>query len=69
MATAARLLLRRAEQLDGPGAISMMLHPALEPHLRPAWLEALRRRSGRDLRIERDPGLAIEAPQAQLVRR
>ena len=68
-AMAARKLLRRAEFLDGAGAILLSGHPALEAQLRPEWLEELARRTGREVRWEARPGLAIEAPQAQLVPR
>jgi len=64
---AARLLLRRAERLDGAGTILLSGHPALEAELRPEWLEQLQRRSGRPIRWQASPGLALEAPQAQLV--
>jgi hypothetical protein len=66
-AAAARLLLRRAELLAGAGTIELAGHPALAAHLRPEWLEELRRRTGRPLRWRADPALAIEAPHAQLV--
>jgi len=68
-AMAARKLLRRAELLDGAGAILLSGHPALEAQLRPEWLAELARRTGREVRWEARPGLAIEAPQAQLVPR
>src|SRR5690606_35206243 len=38
---AARTLLRRAELLQGPGAILLSSHPALERQLKPEWLEEL----------------------------
>jgi hypothetical protein len=66
-ATAARLLLRRAEALEGAGAILLAGHPALEPELTPDILAELARRSGREVRWELRGTLAIEAPQAQLV--
>jgi len=66
---AARKLLRRAEFLRGPGAVLLSGHPALEAQLKPEWLVELARRTGREVRWEARPGLAIEAPQAQLVRR
>ena len=66
---AARGLLRRAELLSGPGALLLSGHPALESQLRPEWIEELARRTGREVRWEARPGLAIEAPQAQLVPR
>lgn len=66
---AARMLLRRGEILDGAGALLLSCHPAVKAGLRPEWLEELERRTGREVRIEADPGLAIEAGQAQLVPR
>jgi len=66
-ASAARLLLRRAEMLEGAGVIALAGHPALMPYLTPEWLAELRRRTGRELRLRAEPTLAIEAPQAQLV--
>lgn len=68
-AMAARALLRRAEMLDGAGALLLSGHPALEAELKPEWLAELARRTGRDVRWEARPGLAIEAPHAQLVPR
>lgn len=67
-AFAARLLLRRAEALEGAGAILLQGHPALEAPLEP-WLAELARRTGREVRWEARPTLAIAAPQAQLVPR
>jgi hypothetical protein len=66
---AARQLLRQAEFLQGPGAVLLSGHPSLEAQLKPEWLGELARRTGRDVRWEARPGLAIEAPQAQLVPR
>ena len=66
---AARHLLRQAEQLEGAGAVQLSGHPALEAQLKPEWLAELARRTGREIRWEARPGLAIEAPQAQLVPR
>ena len=66
---AARKLLRSAELLQGPGAVLLSGHPALEAQLRPEWLDELARRTGREVRWEARPALAIEAPQAQLVPR
>ncbi|MFC4254943.1 ribonuclease [Altererythrobacter xixiisoli] len=64
---AARLLLRRAERVTGAGTILLTGHPALEAELRPEWLEQLQRRTGRPIRWQSSPTLALEAPQAQLV--
>ena len=68
-ATAARLLLRRAERLEGAGAVLLTSHPAVDAALYPGWLEELARRTGREVRRDADPALALEAPQAQLVPR
>ena len=64
---AARMALRRAERLDGAGTTLLTVHPALKAKLRDEWLTELERRTGRPLRIETDPGLAIEAATAQIV--
>lgn len=66
-ALAARLLLRRAEALEGTGAVLLAGHPALEAELTPHVRAELARRTGREVRWEARPALAIEAPQAQLV--
>jgi hypothetical protein len=66
-ATAVRLLLRRAEALEGAGAILLAGHPALEPELTSDILAQLARRSGKEVRWEPRGTLAVEAPQAQLV--
>lgn len=64
---AARLLLRRAETLEGAGALLLSGHPALETELTPAFRAELARRTAREVRWEARPALALEAPQAQLV--
>jgi hypothetical protein len=66
---AARMALRRAElAAEGAGrALLLTVHPALKPKLKEAWLAELARRTGREVRVESDPGLAIEAAHAQLV--
>lgn len=65
----ARMALRRAEILEGAGATLLTVHPALKAKLKPDWLEELARRTGRELRIEADPGLALESSNAQIVAR
>ena len=66
----ARYALRVAERAVGDGAVLLVrVHPALKAKLKPLWLEELARRSGREVRIETDPALALEAPQAQIVQR
>ena len=64
---AARMALRRAEMVEGAGETLLTVHPALKAKLRPEWLAEVQRRTGRPLRIETDPGLAIEAAAAQIV--
>lgn len=64
---AARMALRRAEMVDGAGVTLLTVHPALKAKLRPEWLSEVERRTGRPLRIETDPGLAIEGAAAQIV--
>lgn len=64
---AARLALRRAEMVEGPGVTHLTVHPAIKARCKPEWLAELERRTARPVRIETDPGLAIEAPHAQIV--
>jgi hypothetical protein len=64
----ARFALRVAERCDGAGSVLLLrVHPALPGKIRPEWLEELARRTGKELRIETDPALALEAPSAQLL--
>lgn len=64
----ARHALRVAERADGIGPVLLVrVHPALKAKLKPAWLEELSRRTGREVRIETDPSLALEAPHAQIL--
>ncbi len=63
----ARYALRVAERTQGAGVTLLRVHPALKAKLKPEWLDELRRRTGREVRIETDPGLALEAPNAQIV--
>jgi hypothetical protein len=57
-----------AERCDGAGSVLLLrVHPALPGKIRPEWLEELARRTGKELRIETDPALALEAPSAQLL--
>lgn len=67
---AARMALRRAELAadTGTGAVlALTVHPALSAKLKQGWLDELARRTGREVRIVTDPGLAIEAAHAQLL--
>jgi len=64
----ARMALRRAQLAQGVGPVLLLtIHPALKAKLRPEWIEELARRTGRQVRIETDPGLALEAPSAQIL--
>lgn len=63
-----RMALRRGELAEGQGRVLLLsVHPALKARLKDEWLGELARRSGREVRIEIDPTLALEASQAQIV--
>jgi len=65
---AARMLLRRGELAEGTGPrLLLRAHPAVADRLDDAWLAELARRSGREVVIERDPALALEAGHAQIL--
>ncbi len=64
----ARHALRVAERAQGSGRIVLLrIHPALKSRLKAEWLEELQRRTGRNVRVETDPALALEAPNAQIL--
>lgn len=67
---AARMALRRAELAADEGAgraLLLTVHPALKAKLKAEWISELARRTGREVRIETNPGLAIEAAHAQIL--
>lgn len=64
---AARMALRRAQRVSEPGALLLTVHPAVKAKLKAEWLEELSRSTGRQVRIETDPSLAIESGFAQAV--
>jgi ribonuclease G len=68
-AAAARLLLRRAEAVEGAGAILLTAHSAVLRELKPEWLAELARRTGREIRLETDHALALDGGHAQIVPR
>ncbi|MEM7781608.1 MAG: ribonuclease, partial [Pseudomonadota bacterium] len=63
----ARAALRAGERAEGAGAVLLTVHPALKAKLKSQWIEELAKRSGKEVRIETDPGLALEAPHAQVM--
>lgn len=64
---AARLLLRRAEVVGEPGALLLTAHPAVTTKLSPDWIDELAHRSGREVRLASEPGLALAGGFAQAV--
>ncbi|MEL6878504.1 MAG: ribonuclease [Pseudomonadota bacterium] len=64
----ARMALRRAELAEGTGrTLLLTVHPALKAKLKDRWLDELAKRTGKEVRIETNPKLALEAGQAQIV--
>lgn len=64
----ARYALRVGERAEGIGPVLLLtVHPSLKAKLKPEWLEELAKRTGRKVRIETSPTLALEAPSAQIL--
>ncbi|MEL7190342.1 MAG: ribonuclease [Pseudomonadota bacterium] len=64
----ARYALRVGERAQGAGpTLLLTVHPALKSKLKAEWIDELAMRTGKQVRIETDPSLALEAPQAQIV--
>jgi hypothetical protein len=63
------MLLRRAEQVEQPGALLLTAHPAVTAKLSDDWRAQLARRTGREVRLAGDPGLALDGGFAQAVAR
>ncbi|MBO9499457.1 MAG: ribonuclease [Novosphingobium sp.] len=66
---AARLLLRRAEAVAGPGALLLSCHPAVGAKLGEEWRAELARRTGRTISVETNPALPLEGGHAQTISR
>ncbi|MCK0128872.1 ribonuclease [Erythrobacter sp. F6033] len=64
----ARMALRRGEMAEGSGRVLLLtVHSALKAKLKEEWLVELSERTGKEVRIETSPSLALEAAQAQII--
>lgn len=65
----ARYALRVAQRASGVGpTLLLSVHPALKAKIKPEWIEELTRRTGKQVRIEAVPSLALETPSAQILK-
>ena len=63
---AARMLLRRAELINAAGPVLLLTaHPAVRAAIATGWLDELARRTGRSVRWQDEPGLALDGGFAQ----
>ena len=64
---AAKLKLGEKRLLWGGNFGDIYVDPALKPKLRAEWLDELARRTGREVRLETNPALALETTSAQII--
>lgn len=64
---AARLLMRRAEQVTEPGTLLLTAAPVVRTATRSDWEAELARRTGRAMRWVEDPALALDGAFAQAI--
>lgn len=60
-------LLRRAEALEGAGAIELSIHPALAALALADDIAALERRAGKRVQLRKVATIALDAPHAQII--
>ena len=63
----ARYLMRQAERIEGHGALLLTCHPAVKAAIEEHWIVELEELTGKEVRIETNPALALEGPQAQVI--
>ncbi|CAH0495856.1 ribonuclease E/G [Novosphingobium sp. CECT 9465] len=66
-AAAARILLRAAERVAEPGVLLLSAHPVVLDAIKPEWEAELARRTGRTVRRQPEPKLALTGGHAQAV--
>ncbi|MEP3050483.1 MAG: ribonuclease E/G [Erythrobacter sp.] len=63
----ARYLLRQASLVEGAGALLLTCNPTVKNAISEDWLIELRESTGKEVRIETDQALALDAGNAQIV--